>query len=113
MDATLIASECVDTRTRSEVLTDGLMCKLDIEKTFDLVNCDYHLNILNQMGFGDRWLKWINLCTKFVIMENLLVFSLLKGASALRQGDPLVPFLFILAMEGLSSVVNTTLQNIG
>ena len=44
MDATLIASECVDTRIRGEVA--GLMCKLDFEKAIDHVNWEYLLSIL-------------------------------------------------------------------
>lgn len=55
MDVTLIASECIDSRIRGE--EPGLMCKLDIEKTYDHDNWGFLLNILKQMRFGERWLK--------------------------------------------------------
>ncbi|XP_047268842.1 uncharacterized protein LOC124898822 [Capsicum annuum] len=96
MDAALIASECVDTKTIGEVA--GLICKLDIEKAFDHVNWDYLLNILKQMGFGDRWLKWISFCIKTIR------FSILAR-------KPSLSLFFILAMEGLGSMVRTSLQN--
>ena len=57
MDATLIASECVDFRLKGN--TPGVMCKLDIEKAYDHVNWDFLLNTLRQMGFGERWVAWI------------------------------------------------------
>lgn len=50
MDAVLIANECVDTRIRGEVAS--LMCKLDIEKTYDHVNLDYLLSALKKWGLG-------------------------------------------------------------
>ena len=53
----LIASECIDTRSRGDV--SGVMCKLDIEKAYDHLNWDFLFNTLRQMGFGPTWLKWI------------------------------------------------------
>lgn len=52
MDAALIASECVDSRLKGEV--PGIMCKLDIEKAYDPINWDFLINILKQMGFGEK-----------------------------------------------------------
>jgi len=79
MDAALIASECVDTRLRGE--NAGIMCKLDLEKAYDHVNWGFLLNILRQMRFGDKWLKWIGFCIKTV-------------TSILVNGEP-VGFFFI------------------
>lgn len=60
MDAALIPSECVDSRLKGEAL--GIMCKLDIEKVYDHVNWAFLINFLRQMGFGEKWVKWINFC---------------------------------------------------
>lgn len=64
MNATLIATECVDSRTRGDAR--GSMCKLDIEKAYDHVNWDYLLDPRKQMGFSGGWLKWIDFCIKIV-----------------------------------------------
>lgn len=71
MDAALIASECVDSRLRGEA--SGIMCKLDIEKTYDHVNWKFLLKIVAQMRFGERWMRWVGFCIK-TVMENLLGF---------------------------------------
>lgn len=89
------------------------MCKLDIEKAYDHVNWEYLFSILKQMGFGVRWLKWMSFCIKtvrFFVLVNGESVGFFPSERGLRQGDPLSPFLFIIAMEGLNGMVRTTMQ---
>lgn len=39
--------------------TPRILCKLDIEKADDLINCVFHVKVLEDMGFGRIWIKWI------------------------------------------------------
>ncbi|WMV09897.1 hypothetical protein MTR67_003282 [Solanum verrucosum] len=112
MDAALIASEYVDSRLKGAEA--GVMCKLDIEKTYGHVNWRFLLNTLRQMGFGEKWLKWIDFCiktVKFSVLVNGEPVGFFGYERGLRQGDPLSPFLFILAMEGFDSMMRIALQN--
>ncbi|GKD49961.1 reverse transcriptase domain, reverse transcriptase zinc-binding domain protein [Tanacetum coccineum] len=69
---------------------------------------------LEKEGFGAKWCKWVESCLRSSTMSILVnesptkEFSLERGV---RQGDPLSPFLFILAAEGLDVIVNEAVQN--
>jgi hypothetical protein len=71
VDPILIADECLDSRIRSGEL--GMMCKMDLEKAYDRVNCDFLLYMLKRCGFGDKWCSWIVHCIssmRFSVLVN-------------------------------------------
>lgn len=87
-----------------------LLFKVDFEKAFDSVNWMYLDSVLMQMGFGTRWRSWISGCLRSARASVLVngspskEFTMERGV---RQGDPLSPFLFIIAMEGLNAVMRS------
>ena len=53
LDSVLIASECIDSRMKMEV--PGVICKLDIEKTYDYVNWNFLMYLLKRCDFSEKW----------------------------------------------------------
>ncbi|WMV18960.1 hypothetical protein MTR67_012345 [Solanum verrucosum] len=112
MDAVLIANECVDSRKKDK--QQGILCKLDIQKAYDHLNWNFLMKMMQRMGFGQRWLKWIRHCissVKFSILINRNPCGFFPSNRGLRQGDPLSLFLFILAMEGLNNLFQNARAN--
>ncbi|OIS95712.1 cbl-interacting serinethreonine-protein kinase 9, partial [Nicotiana attenuata] len=95
MDAVLIANECIDTRKTSK--EPGILCKLDIEKTYDHLNWNFLLETLRRMGFGGRWINWIKYCIS-TYTDDTLVFC-----EAHREQLKVLRMIFILfeATSGL------------
>ncbi|KAK9065169.1 hypothetical protein SSX86_016552 [Deinandra increscens subsp. villosa] len=61
------------------------------------------------MGFSAKWVSLIKACLDSATSSVLINGSPTKEFKVergLRQGDPLSPFLFILAMEGLNYLIN-------
>ena len=89
LDATLIINEAVDSRLKCSEC--GVLCKLDIEKVYDHVNWNFLLLVLRKMGFGEKWIEWINWrisTTKFSILINGIPTGLFQSTRSLRQRDP-------------------------
>ncbi|RVW57097.1 Transposon TX1 uncharacterized 149 kDa protein [Vitis vinifera] len=100
MDAMLIANKAIDSILKSN--RGAILCKLDIEKTYDHVDWSFLLAVLEKMGFGEKWRRWIRWClstVRFSVLVNGTPTGFFQSSRGLRQGDPLLLYLFVIVME--------------
>ena len=111
LDASLIVNEVIDAwNKRGE---NGLICKLDIEKAYDSINWQFLLKVMEKMGFGSKWLRWMWWCistAKFSVMVNGAPAGFFSSSKGLHQGDPLSPSLFVMGMEVLSVLIRRAME---
>ena len=82
--------------------------KLDFHKVHDTLRWDFLDYILQKMGFGLLWTKWIQACVSSAssILINGSPSSPFKMFRGLRQGNPLISFLFSLVDEVFNRMVS-------
>ena len=79
-----------------------------MSKAYDKVECDFLLHLMGKMGFHRRWIRPILECISS-ITYSVLVNGEPNGniipTKGIRQGDPLLPYHFLLCSEGLIGLI--------
>lgn len=102
----LLTNELLHHAIRSE--EDFILLKLDIIKAFDKIEWPFLLRLLNRMGFGGLLTTFLQAtyesASSAVLINGRMSSSFLLARSV-RQGCPLSPLLFIIAIDSLSRII--------
>nr|KAJ0210611.1 hypothetical protein LSAT_V11C400216830 [Lactuca sativa] len=111
LDGPLIVNEVISWLRKNKA--KAFLLKIDFEKAFDCLNWGFLESVMAQMEFGGKWRSWIQGCLSSARASVIVNGSATKKFSmerGIRQGDPLSPFLFILAAEGLNVAMEEVVE---
>lgn len=89
------------------------LMKLDLKKTYDMLSWDFIHAMLIELRFPADYVNWIMSCIttpKFSLLMNGSLVGFFSSRRGIRQGDPMSPYILVLAMEYLSRLLKG-LQN--
>jgi len=88
--------------------------KLFMEKAYDIVEWNFLFRTLQLFGFHSKWIDLIKACISSVsysIIVNEEVCGFFSPTRGIRQRDSLSPYLFIICMEVLMTVLRKAMDN--
>ncbi|KAL9674073.1 hypothetical protein QQ045_030341 [Rhodiola kirilowii] len=96
-------------KCRSNQKTGYLSLKLNLSKAYDRVEWKFLEKMMIKLGFAESWVRKIMMCISTVtykVKTNDSISELIEPERALRQGDPISPYLFLICAEWLTHAID-------
>jgi hypothetical protein len=114
-DNIITAYECLHFMKRTKAKKHRFCAlKLDMRKAYDRVEWSYLRAIMLKLGFTSTWVALVMRLVSsvsFSVLFNGAPQEEFLPTRGIRQGDPIFPYLFLLAAEGLSCLLKNQLQS--
>lgn len=108
-DNIIIAFEAMHTMNCKLAGKAGYMAlKLDMSKACDRIEWSFLMAVMSKLGFEQMWIELVMKCIESIsysILINGVLQSPFKPSRGIRQEDHLSPYLFIIYVEALSSLL--------
>ncbi|KAH9672066.1 reverse transcriptase domain-containing protein [Citrus sinensis] len=114
-DNIIISAEIMHFLKRKRQGKNGVAAlKIDMSKAYDRIEWKFLQDMMPKMGFDAKWVALMMLCVSTVryrVLHEGKELGPIVPCRGLRQGDPLSPYLFILCVDGLSSLIRRQERN--
>ena len=109
LENVLLATEIIQGYSKKST-SPSAMLKVDMRKAFDSIRWDFIIACLRALNFPRLHICWIEQCistASFSIVVNGQSGGYFRSTQGLRQGDPMSPYFFVLAMEVFSGLLQS------
>ncbi|KAG6420962.1 hypothetical protein SASPL_117508 [Salvia splendens] len=114
IDNVVIAQECDHSMNKCKTQTGWMSIKVDLENAYDRIQWEFLEDCMMDLGLPQQLISLIMECVSTATMQvlwNGSPTSVFKPERDIHQGDPLLPYLFVLGMEKLSHSINKSVQD--
>lgn len=111
LDGVLVTDEIFDYAKRNK--KEFLIFKAEFAQSYVCIDWNHMRLMLRSMGFGDRWMNWMEVAvftSSMSVLVNESPTTYFQVTGGLRQGDPLPPFLFTIVTEGLAGIMRQAID---
>ena len=108
MDNIVVAQELIYSMDNKKGRTGFMAIKVDLEKAYDRLEWNFIHKVLRAFHFPNQMIKLIMSCistTSISILFNGETLDNFNPSRGICQGNPLSPYIFILCMEYLGSLI--------